>query len=77
MGTQKIKIDIEKLKPYWKKARDAQTQYSVAIRKIEEEMQKEFNEPLLEFFFFEGEMEGIGTPLNPKRMDLIYTNELD
>ncbi len=51
---QKLKIPIQKLKPFWDKMSIVERNYRKEIRKIEEEMQKKFKNKDLEFFWVEG-----------------------
>ena len=68
---------INILKRYWKRYEEADSEFRHNLQKIEEEMQKEFKEPLLEFFWTDGEVVGIGTTSNPKIMKLVQRDQLE
>lgn len=74
---KKLKIPIEKLKPYWKEAWAAEGIYRKAIEKIEAKMQKKFKNRHISFFCVDGEMVGIGTYPCVKEMDLIHDTWLN
>jgi hypothetical protein len=68
---------INILKRYWKRYEEANDEFRHNLQKIEEDMQKELHEPLLEFFWTDGEVVGIGTPVNPKVMKLVQRDMLE
>jgi len=68
---------INKLKKYYQSFSKIDAEYNHSIRKLEEQMQKEFKTSEIEFFCIDGEYVGIGTPLNPKIMKLIQFEELE
>lgn len=67
---------IKKLRPYWVKLEKAESRFFKKVRNIEKEMQEDFNEKEIEFFWVDGEPAGIGTPSHPKKMKLIHDSEL-
>ena len=74
---KKLKIKIKKLKPYWDRAKAETTEYFKKILKIQSKIQEEFKDKDIEFFWVDGEIVGIGTPNNPKKMNLIHDTEFE
>ncbi len=71
------KISINKLKKFYREYKNVEATFRHEIRKLEEQMQKEFKIPELEFFHSDDGYVGIGTPTNPKLMKLIHFHELE
>ena len=74
---KKLKIKIKELKPYWDRAKTETTEYFKKILKIQSKIQEEFKDKDIEFFWVDGEIVGIGTPNNSKKMDLIHDIEFE
>ncbi len=72
----KLKIPVKKLKPYWTAVEKVQDEFFTKIKEIEKEMQTEFKNEHIRFFWVEGELSGIGTPDYPNEMDLIQDTDL-
>lgn len=68
---------IKILRKYWMQYKEVEAVYKHSIAKIESEMQKEFKEPDLEFYFMDGDAIGIGTPKNLKKMKLVNKEKLE
>ena len=68
---------INILRRYWKRYEEANAEFRHNLQKTEEEMQKELKEPLLEFFWSDNEIVGIGTPANNKIMKLVQREQLE
>jgi len=66
---------IKKLKPYWKKIQDLNSQYIINIIALENKMQKELEIEDLEIFYVDGEPVGIGNYL--RTMKLIHAFEIE
>ena len=64
------------LRKYWKRYEEVESEFRHSVQKIEEEMQKDLKEPLLEFFWSDNSVVGIGTPADPKIMKLVHSEDL-
>ena len=73
---KKLKIPIEKLKPFWEEMLVAKRIFRKSIAEIEAKMQKQFKCKDSEFVRGDGEVVGIGTPYKPEKMDMIHEHTL-
>ena len=61
MSKKEMSNLIEKLKPYWKKLRNLETEHSHKVRILEKRMNRKVKPKVkLEFFYVDGEIVGIG-----------------
>lgn len=65
------------LKAYIKLFGRIETKYYKEIHKLEKMMEHETGIKNIEFVFCDGEVNGIGTPSEPERMELILRNKLE
>ena len=65
------------LKAYTKLFGRIESKYHKEIDRLEKMMQKETGIKDIEFVFCDGEVSGIGTPSEPKKMDLIHRETLE
>jgi len=72
---KKTKKLIKKLKSYWKKLREIESQHSRMIYRLEKAMEEETGIDGIEFFFCDGEYAGIGNL--ERSMELIHSKELE
>ena len=73
----KNKQVLNKMKKFYVEYKKIEDTFHHSIRKLEEQMQREFKTPELEFFHSDDGYVGIGTPANPKIMKLIQFEELE
>lgn len=73
----KNKQVLNKMKKFYLEYKKVEATFRHDLRKLEEQIQKEFKTPELEFFHVDGDIVGIGTPSNPKIMKLIQFEELE
>lgn len=66
-----------KLKKYYQEYKKVEAEFRHSLRKLEEQMQREFRTPEMEFFQVDDGIVGIGTPANPKIMKLVHFEELE
>lgn len=72
----KLKIPIKKLRPYWERVWEEYNDFHIKMGKIEKEMQYEFGNKHIAFFWVDGQLVGIGTPDYSTEMDLVHDTEL-
>lgn len=73
----KNKQVLNKMKKFYIEYKKIDDMFCHSLRKLEEQMQREFKTPELEFFHSDDGYVGIGTPANPKIMKLIHFEELE
>lgn len=77
---QKVKITrklLGILKVYTKLFGKIEGKYYKQIHKLEKQMKKETGIKDIAFVFCDGECSGIGTPLEPEKMNLIHREDLE
>ena len=74
---KKLNIKTKELLIYWKEMEKARRDFSRKIDFIEKKMQKKFKDNDISFFFVDGEIVGIGTYPNFKKMNLINDTNFD
>jgi|GEM_PF-3744197 len=73
----KNKWVVNKLKIFFMEAKRAEDEYRHSLRKIEEKMQRVFKMEELELLIKDGQIEGIGTPKDPKILKTVTRVELE
>ena len=72
----KNKQVLNKLKKFYQGYKLVEAKFRHDVRKLEEQIQKEFKTPELEFIKIDNVIAGIGTPSNPKMMKVASFEEL-